>query len=381
MRVLVTGGAGFIGSHTVDALLARGYDVRILDSLEPPVHTGEWPGYLPAAAERVRGSVTDRGALRDALDGIDLVYHLAAYQDYLTDFSRFFLVNSFSTALLYELIVTERLPVQRVLVASSQAVYGEGRYACAEHGVVYPGQRDEAQLVLGNWHVRCSHCGIPATPDWTNEAVVGPHNSYGLSKRDQEDIAIKLGRRYGIPSVAFRYSIVQGPRQSFRNAYSGALRSFTVRALHDEAPALFEDGEQLRDYVSIHDVVRANLLALEDPRADFQVFNVGAGRTVSVVELARLVLRESRSTREPEITGLYRVGDTRHIFSDISRLHSLGWRPQVTQQEMVREYVQWAANEPETEDTFAAAQTRMRAMGVLRAVGSAPDSSSHPGRC
>ena len=366
LRVLVTGGAGFIGSHTVDALLARGHEVRVLDSLEPPVHIGEPPAYLPRGVELVRGSVTDREAFRRALEGMEAVFHFAAYQDYLPDFSRFFLTNSAGAALLYELIVTERLPVEKVVVASSQAVYGEGKHRCPVHGVCYPDQRPPEQLERRDWPVYCPQCGSALEPEWTDERVAAPHNSYGLSKRDQEDIAIRLGRRYGIPSVALRYSIVQGPRQSFRNAYSGALRSFAVRVLSGRPPVVYEDGEQVRDYVSIHDVVRANLLVFEDPRADYQVFNVGGDRRVTVRELAALVIAAAGASLAPESAGLYRVGDTRHIFSDVSKLRRLGWEPRVPQEEMVREYLTWAAAQPDVRDTFADAQAHMQAAGVLR---------------
>lgn len=369
-KVLVTGGAGFIGSHTVDALLAAGHEVRVLDSFEPPVHRGE-PPYLPREVEVLRGSVVDRATLRRALQGVDIVFHFAAYQDYLTDFSRFFLTNSVATALLYELIVEEHLPIQKVIMASSQAVYGEGKHCCARHGVQYPEPRPSEQLASSDWEVRCGACAEPLVPLWTDEAVTRPHNSYALSKRDQEDLALKLGRRYGIPSVALRYSIVQGPRQSFRNAYSGALRSFTVRALTGNPPIVYEDGRQLRDYVSVHDVVRANLLVLHDPRADYQVFNVGGDRRVTVYELAQSVLRAASSRLEPRLPGLYRVGDTRHIFSDVSKLRQLGWAPQVSQEAIVREYVAWAAEQPDLHDTFAAAQARMQAAGVLRLAQSA----------
>ncbi len=366
--VLVTGGAGFIGSHTVDALLKRGYRVRVLDALVAPVHDGERPAYLSAEVEFIRGSVTDRSVLRAALEGVDAVFHFAAYQDYLTDFSNFFLTNSVGTALLYELIVNEKLPVRKVVVASSQAIYGEGTYRCETHDIQYPDQRPPAKLELGEWDVACSQCATPMEPLWTDERVVAPHNSYALSKRDQEDIATKLGHRYGIPSVALRYSIVQGPRQSFRNAYSGALRSFAVRVLTGQPPVIYEDGEQLRDYVSIHDVVDANLLVLGDNRADYQVFNVGSDGQVTVRSLAHQVIEAAGAAVEPEFSSLYRVGDSRHIFSDVSKLRALGWAPRVSQQEMVQEYIAWAAEQPGLEDSFAQARAVMEAAGVLRTV-------------
>ncbi len=367
MRVLVTGGAGFIGSHTVDALLERGHHVRVLDELVPPVHAGHGrPDYLPDDAELHLGSVEDRGAFLRALRGVDAVVHLAAYQDYLTDFSRFFIINCAGTALLYELIVAERLPIEKVVVASSQAIYGEGKYYCHEDGVVYPDQRPARQLADGDWDVYCPRCGRPVDPLWTDESACNPHSSYAISKRCQEELALALGRRYQVPTVALRYSIVQGPRQSFRNAYSGALRSFAVRVLTGQPPIVYEDGQQLRDFVSVHDVVRANLLALEDGGTDYQAFNVGGGRQITVRELADMVIGEAGLDVEPELPGIFRLGDTRHIFSDISRFASYGWRPVVGQAEIVREYLDWAAGQPDLADTVAPAQSKMREMGVLQ---------------
>lgn len=366
MKILVTGGAGFIGSHTVDALLERGHEVRILDSLEPPVHNGEPPDYLPQEAEFIRGSVTDPKAFRAALDGVDAVFHFATYHDYLPDFSHFFHTNSVGTALLYEIIVNEHLPIAKVVVASSQAVYGEGKYLCVLHGTHYPGQRPRHQLQRGDWELKCPDCGQPLEPVWTDESVTAAHNSYGLSKRDQEDIAIQLGRRYEIPSVALRYSIVQGPRQSFRNAYSGALRSFAVRVLTGKPPVIYEDGQQLRDYVSIHDAAAANLLVLDDSRADYQVFNVGGDRRITVLGLAWMVCHAAGVDFVPETCGVYRLGDTRHIFSDVSRLRALGWAPSVSETEIVREYLEWASVQPDLRDTYPTAQDVMRSAGVLR---------------
>ena len=213
MRILITGGAGFIGSHTADALLARGHEVRLLDNLQQPVHLKGKPKYLAPEAEFVYGDVRDPNVLLYALQGIDAVYHLAAYQDYLPDFSTYFDVNAVSTARIYELIVAHQLPVQRVIVASSQAVLGEGLYLCGEHGQTIPDIRVEAQLARGEWERRCRICQLPMTPLPTPEASINPQNQYALSKHSTESIAVSLGRRYGIPSVAMRYSIVQGPRQ------------------------------------------------------------------------------------------------------------------------------------------------------------------------
>jgi len=365
-RVLVTGGAGFIGSHTVDALLARGYDVRVLDLLLPPVHDGTVPSYVPPEVEFLRGDVRDADAMRRALRGVQIVYHLAAYQDYLPDFSTFFTTNAAGTALLYELIHAEFRGVELVVVASSQAVYGEGAYDCPDDGRVYPGPRPEDQLAAGAWEPRCPVCDGPITSAWTDESVMNPHNSYGLSKRDQDDLATKLGQRYGIPSVALRYSIVQGPRQSFRNAYSGALRSFTVELGARRPPTVYEDGHQLRDYVGIRDVVRANLLPLDRPEMVYASYNVGGNRSATVLELARIVAAAVGIDLAPDVAGLYRVGDTRHSRSDVSKLAGLGWTPRDDLDAVVKSYVQWALASPDFFDAAQAARERMQQLDVVR---------------
>jgi len=375
MRVLITGGAGFIGSHTAERLLERGYEVRILDGLLPPVHTEPVaPGYVPAGAEFIHGDVRQRGVWEEALKDVAVVFHLAAYQDYLMDFATFFHTNTVGTALLYEVAVERRLGLRKIIVASSQAVYGEGRYQCLNcpplsdrtPAVRYPPIRDNDQLLQGRWEVCCPVCGVAMVPAPTDETTANPYNQYAVSKYTQEMVALSLGRRYELPTVCLRYSIVQGPRQSFRNAYSGVLRIFTQRILHDKRPVCYEDGEQLRDYVSVEDVVAANLCVLEDDRANFQVFNVGGDRTVSVRDYARLIARRAGVALEPEIPGIYRYGDTRHIFSDVTKLKSLGWQPAVPLETIVDGYLAWARSQPEFDDYSSAAQRRMEAAGVLR---------------
>lgn len=375
MRILITGGAGFIGSHTAEALLARGYDVRILDSLEPPVHEEGWPAYLPVECERIRGDVRDRDAMTKALQGIDAVYHLAAYQDYLPDFRRFFDVNASSTALLYEIIVDRHLPVRKVVVASSQAVLGEGMYHCPNDGPVFPDSRSREQLEAAQWDIRCPRCLSALAPVPATEFVDNPQNSYGISKQCEERIAIHLGRRYQIPAVALRYSIVQGPRQSFRNAYSGACRVFSLSYYQKQQPIVYEDGRQLRDFVNIKDVVAANLLALENPRADYQIFHVGGGVNYTVLEFARTVADAYGMEFAPVLDGRFRLGDTRHAISDVSKLRALGWQPSVAPAESVRQYREWLLAEVPSADIVGESQARMKKLGVI---GYA--SSGTPGR-
>ena len=375
MRVLVTGGAGFIGSHTIDVLLEKGHAVRVLDSLAPPVHEeGVLPAYMPADAEFLRGDVRDAAALRRALNDVDAVIHLAAYQDYLTDFSKFFHVNTVGTALLYELIVQDKLPIQKIVVASSQATYGEGKYACAQDASMhargktfFPALRPEAQLKQRDWQVHCPECGAEMQWQVTDEAQVNPHNQYAMSKYTQEMVALNLGQRYNIPTTCMRYSIVQGKRQSFRNAYSGILRTFTQRLLAGHAPVCYEDGMQVRDYVYVGDVARANVLALTDARADYQVFNVGGECAVTVLEYARLLANKINPALAPDVPGMYRFGDTRHIVSDVSKLKALGWTPTKTVDAIADEYVAWAVSQSDRRDYYVEAQAGMLARGTLRA--------------
>ncbi|GIL15762.1 MAG: nucleoside-diphosphate-sugar epimerase [Chloroflexota bacterium] len=379
MRVLVTGGAGFIGSHTVDLLLRKGYAVRILDSLAAPVHEeGIVPDYVPREAEFLRGDVRDADAWKRALRDVDAVIHLAAYQDYLTDFSKFFHVNTVGTALLYETLVEDKLPIQKVIVASSQATYGEGKYICRQHPdrrsgshtphaeIFYPMLRSETQLKLREWEVYCPVCNVMMEWALTDETQVNPHNQYAMSKYTQEMVALNLGRRYNIPTTCMRYSIVQGKRQSFRNAYSGILRNFTQRLLAGNPPVCYEDGLQVRDYVYVGDVARANVLALQEARANFQVYNVGGERPVTVLEYAELLARKINASLAPQIPGLYRFGDTRHIVSDVAKLKTLGWTPTKRVDEIADEYIAWACEQPGLRDYYVAAEAAMLARGALR---------------
>jgi dTDP-L-rhamnose 4-epimerase len=364
-RVLITGGAGFIATHTALALLARGYEVRALDSLTPPVHTGTAPTWLSGEVELQVGDIRDRAAVAKALDGVEAVVHLAAYQDYLTDFSKFFHTNTVGTALIYELIVEGRLPIRKVVVASSQAVYGEGGHYCDQDGTFQPGLRGEEQLAEASWEIVCPTCGGPARQQVANEDAVNPQNQYALSKYTQELIALSLGRRYAIPTTCLRYSITQGRWQSPYNAYSGICRIFTLRVLAGRPPVVFEDGRQLRDYVYAGDVAAANVLALEDSRTEGGVYNVAGDHALSALEYAELVVRRLGADLEPEVPGYYRFGDTRHIVSDNSRLKALGWAPTLSPGEIIDEYAEWAGQEGFPDHSGASLQ-RMLELGVLR---------------
>lgn len=371
MNILITGGAGFIGSHTADALLAQGHRVRVLDSLEAPVHpVRRPPAYLDPRIEFILGDVRNERVMLDALRGVDAVYHLAAFQDYLPIFSRFFDVNVTSTALIYELIVRERLPIRKVIVASSQATLGEGLYLDADGRPCLPDIRPDEQLARGEWECR-PPMGFRGPLRWqpTDESVANPQNQYGISKIAEEKVALHLGKRYGIPSVAMRYSIVQGPRQSFHNAYSGACRVFCLAMHQDLDPPIYEDGQQVRDFVNIHDVVDANLLVLHDDRADGQMFHVGGDRAMTVSDFARVVAEVfGRRGYEPQPCGKYRFGDTRHICSDVSKLKALGWSPRRSVYESVEGYKAWLREAENPGAILQQATSQMRALSVVREV-------------
>jgi len=366
MKILVTGGAGFIGSHTCDRLLALGHEIIVLDALTPPVHLGGEPANLSSQVGFYQGDTRNRDLLTNLLRRVDAVYHLAAYQDYLPDFSRFSDVNVVSTALIYEIIVAERLDLARVVVASSQSAMGEGLYWCPADREQVPGMRPERALAAGRWDIPCPVCSGPLEMRATPERISNPQNAYGMSKLGQEMVAVNLGRRYGIPTVALRYSIVQGPRQSVYNAYSGACRIFCLSYLLGQAPTLYEDGAAIRDYVNIDDVVDANVLVLTDERAVGRVFNVGGGQAVTTREFADIVMRQYGSAEPGVVTGEYRFGDTRHILSDISALRALGWEPRRTPADSVVAYAAWLKGMDGLDGVLAEANARMRALGVVR---------------
>ena len=333
-----------------------------------------------------------------AIDGVSNVVHLAAYQDYMPDFSRFIHTNAESTALLFELIVSDpkRYPVQKIVFASSQAVCGEGRYfcpGCAQKGgpkptvgysdqservhyyrdldtrcVLTPSPRSLEQLQVGDWDIRCSRCCGYTEPLLIDEGANSPGTVYGISKYAIELLADRLGRRYGIPTVCMRYTYVQGPRNSFYNAYSGIARRFALRLLHGLPPVCYEDGKQLRDYVNVRDVARANVLVMEDPGADYQVFNVGGGRAITVLEFAYIMLKEFNSDHEPLVPGEFRLGDTRHTVSDISKLRALGWEPTTLVEQNVAEYVEWIKEQRGTKEYLEEAEHMMREHNVIRRV-------------
>ncbi|GFP32068.1 dTDP-L-rhamnose 4-epimerase, partial [Candidatus Hakubella thermalkaliphila] len=293
-KVLVTGGAGFIGSFIVDELVRRGYEVRIFDNLEPQVHPGgNPPDYLNREAEFVHGDVRDYDALRKAIEGVRVIFHQAAtvgVGQSMYEISRYVQVNTLGTANLCDILANQKHQVEKVLVAASMSSYGEGTYSCKECGEVSPLLRPSEQMAQGDWEVHCPHCDSILKPVPTRETKKLEVNSiYAITKRDQEDMVLGVGRVYHIPPVALRYFNVYGPRQSLSNPYTGVVAIFMSRIKNNHRPIIFEDGEQSRDFVSVHDIVQANMLAMEKEEANYQVFNVGTGRPITIKQIAQVL--------------------------------------------------------------------------------------------
>jgi dTDP-L-rhamnose 4-epimerase len=364
-KVLVTGGAGFIGSHLVDRFLQDGFQVRVLDNLEPKVHPYGRPSYVPSEVEFIEGSVTDRNALSCALEGVDVVSHQAAYQDYMPDFSRFLEVNAVGTAMIFEVIVQRRLPIKKVIVASSQAVYGEGQYHCSQHGFFLPLPRSQSQLARGVWDVFCPQCGNCARSLLLEEEHTNPFNQYAVSKLAAEKAALGLGWLHGIPTVALRYSVTQGTRQSLFNHYSGVCRIFFSRALRDRPLIVYEDGNQTRDFVHVQDVVDANMVVLENDGANFKALNVGSGKATTVLEYAQTVLRKLDRTVDLTISHEYRRGDNRQSVSSIDKLKSLGWFPRRDISVIMNDFLDWIEGIGGIPEHVPDAYSDMRNAGVV----------------
>lgn len=351
MKILVTGGAGFIGSHIVDAL-AEKHEVVVLDNLEPQVHTKSKPDYLNMNATYIFGDVRDRETLRKVIEGVEVIFHEAAavgVGQSMYQVEKYVEVNTMATAKLLDILVNDEHKVKKVIVASSMSIYGEGAYECEDCGVVYPELRTEEQLKKREWEMKCQKCGKVVKPVATSEdKPLHPTSIYAITKRDQEEMCLNIGRAYGIPTVALRYFNVYGPRQSLNNPYTGVCAIFSSRVKNINSPLIFEDGLQSRDFVSVHDIVQANILAMESSNANYDVFNVGTEEPTNILEIALMLIKlyNKDNELEPEITNKYRAGDIRHCFADISKIkNELGYKPKVDFEEGMKELVEWGEKE------------------------------------
>ncbi len=370
-RALVTGGAGLIGSHIVDLLLSEGWIVRILDNLEPQTHKNGKPEWINPAAEFRQGNVQDYETMHSALTDIDVVFHEAAYGGYMPEMAKYVLVNSFGTAQMLEIIRDHHLPIRKVLVASSQAVYSEGAANCPEHGPVVPLLRPAEQLRAGDFSVHCPVCGKPTTSIPTPEATPGGGETvYALTKVDQERLVLLWGKQTGIPTVALRYSCTYGPRQSLFNPYTGVIAIFCTRLLNGQPPVMYEDGGQTRDLCFVEDIARANLLAATTDKLDGLPANVGSGRATSVRDLAGIIASQLGVQLTPLARGEFRPGEIRSLISDISRIRTIGYEPRTTIEQGIARYINWIRTQGAVEDYFSKAEAGLRAKGIVQNVQS-----------
>ena len=368
--VLVTGGAGFIGSHIAEMLLERGYPVRVYDKLVEQVHGGRGPKHVPEGAEFIEADMRDADTLRRALDGVHVVVHQAAevgVGQSMYEIVRYIDANTGGTAVLLELLTNEPHQVQKMIVASSMSIYGEGAYFCSRDGQVHPRLRPEEQLARREWEAHCPKCGRLVEPIPTpEEKPLFPTSIYAISKMDQELMCLTIGQAYGLPVVALRYFNAYGPRQSLSNPYTGVAAIFSSRLLNGRPPTIFEDGQQTRDFIHVTDVARANVLALESERANGEVLNIGTGRPTSILEVAHTLAQRLGVDIEPDIVGEYRAGDIRHCYADISKARELlGFDARVRFEEGMGELINWV-REQEAIDRVDVARAELERRGLTR---------------
>jgi dTDP-L-rhamnose 4-epimerase len=351
MKILVTGGAGFIGSHLVDRLVEKGYQVRVFDNLESQVHGDKKPEYLNKEAEYIWDDVRNYEGFKKVLKDIDIVYHFASavgvgqsqYQ-----VRKYVEINNIGTANLWDIIINSKNKVKKVIISASMSSYGEGLYQCKNCGILKPTIRKEEQLKKKQWELLCPNCKTILNPIATSENVIQECQSvYALTKKNQEEISLLLGKTYGIPVVNLRFFNAYGPRQSLSNPYTGVCAIFISRIKNDKQPLIFEDGKQSRDFISVYDIVNACILAMEKDKANFEIFNVGSGKKISIIDVAKTILELMEKDIALLIPNWYRKGDIRHCYADIRKIRTkINWQPKIPFKEGMKELIEWAKKEP-----------------------------------
>lgn len=368
-RILVTGGAGFIGSFLVDRLIQIGFKVRILDNLEDQVHHGQKPQYLNRKADFLKGDVRDYGTFKKAIKDIDAIFHLAAavgvaqsnYQ-----IKKYIDSNMGGLANLLDILVNNKHQVKKIIGISSMTGYGEGNYKCTKCGIVRPPLRDVSQLKKKDWHLYCPRCSRIVEPVPTDESALDyPNSIYGFSKTAQQEMTLLIGRLYNIPTVVVRGFNVYGPRQSLSNPYTGVTAIFISRLKNNQPCIVYEDGLQTRDFVSVHDVVEAFIKALQTDEANYQMFNIGSDKGTTILEVARILSKLLGKTGLIKVNQEFRKNDIRHCFADISKAKKvLGWEPKVSLEIGFKELIEWSEGE-KAEDKFSSAEKELRKKGIL----------------
>lgn len=345
MKILITGGAGFIGSHLVDRLIERGDEVVVIDNLEPQVHQNKRPDYLNPGAKYIFKDIGDKKTLLSVLRDAEVIFHQASavgIGQSMYEIEKYVNANVMGTAKLLDLLVNSENSVKKLVIASSMSIYGEGAYECEKCGAVCPELRPEEQLKRREWEIKCPNCGKQAKPIPTKEdKPLRPTSVYAVSKRDQEELCLSVGRAYGIPAIALRYFNVYGPRQSLSNPYTGVCAIFSSRIKNNNPPTIYEDGLQTRDFIYVDDVINANMLAMERSQADYKTLNVGTGKSISILEVARVLSKLYGKGIEPKVVNKYRSGDIRHCFADVSEIHKIGFEPKTSFEEGMKKLVEW----------------------------------------
>jgi len=374
-NILITGGAGFIGSRLANCLITSGHKVRILDNLSPQIH-GRTPECSPLYlslhhdAEFIRGSVTNREDLIRALQGVDTVVHLAAETgtgQSMYAIQHYSDVNIGGTALLLDLIANEPFPIKKFVVASSRAVYGEGKYRCDQHDVVYPSARSATAMEQGDFSVHCPVCGAAVQVEATDESTpVQPGSLYGVTKLTQEQMVLTVGKALGISAIAFRYQNVYGPGQSLSNPYTGILSIFSTRIRNERPINIFEDGKESRDFVYIDDVVSitARAVEYEEPLVDF--FNVGIGVATDVLTIANTLQQLLGKTVPTKVSGQFRIGDIRHNFADLVKVKTLGFVPTISIEQGLARFVDWVKTEQVQVDRYEQSLAELKSKGLFK---------------
>ena len=369
-KVLVTGGAGFIGSFLVDALVRRGHKVTVFDNLETQVHlSGKLPDYFNKKAKFIKGDVRKIDDLKKAIKDTEIIFHFAAavgigQSQY--EIKKYVETNIGGTANLLEILVNSKNKVKKLILAASMSEYGEGEYRCPSCGVLQPELREISQLKRKDWELHCPLCKKVLEPVGTRESTKLSINSiYAITKKTQEEMVLNIGKTYGIPAVALRFFNVYGPRQSLSNPYTGVMAIFLSRIKNNKTPIIYEDAKQSRDFISVHDIVRANILAMEKKEADYQIFNVGSGKAITVLEIAERLIAATKKSMRPEVTHKFRKGDIRHCFADINKIKkSLGFQPKVNLKEGIEELVDWSRT-AEAKDFFAQATEKLKDKNLI----------------
>lgn len=370
MKALVTGGAGLIGSHIVDLLLEKGYHVKIIDNLEPETHPHGKPSWIPKGVEFVHGDVADEARLFEAMKDVDVVFHQAAYGGFAPNQNKYVLSNTLGTSNIFHIIRTKNLPIQKIVFASSQAVYGESRYQCSQHGIFEPDYRKKERLQQGLWEHPCPQCGknLEMMPVHEQKTLM-PSTMYAVTKYTEELISFLMGKSLGIPVVGLRYSLTYGPRQSLFNPYTGICSIFSTQILNGIPPTVYEDGKQTRDFVFVEDVAQANLFVMEHDSANNEVFNVGTGKPTSVIDFIGYLAEAYGKPAEYQLTGEFRQLDVRHLHSDNSKLGKLGFIPRVTVREGIQKYADWILSLGTVEEVFSRHKEKMKQMGIIQKKG------------